>query len=202
MTTLFDIAGIQARIFHLPQRPPFMIAPDLAEVYGKRVKDLAEAVSRNPERFPEEFCFRLTEMEEEQMWPHFAATSRKKRSDVRPLVFTHGGAYALSAVLKSPTAAQVSVIVHRAFAAMEAKALADAQFMLTKLRTEEAVSKRIRAVAIEGVRSGLTFERIWRMGNYSRPRLAQALRECLALGLIECLPEGMPHEQPSLFGRE
>jgi len=44
--TLFDIAGIQARIHTLPGRPPFMVAPDLAEVYQKRPKDVFEVVRR------------------------------------------------------------------------------------------------------------------------------------------------------------
>lgn len=200
MTTLFDIAGIRARIFTLPKRPPFMIAADLAEVYGTSVKRLGEQVKRNPERFPDDFCFYLTEAEEEQMWSHFATTSRKKRDDLRPLVFTHAGALMLSAVLKTETAAQVSVIVHRAFAAMEKAAMDETRFMLTKLRTEAMRGRGLRVQVIEGCRAGYSFDRIWRMGRASRPRIEQALRESRALGLIETLPDGMPAEaQRNLF---
>jgi hypothetical protein len=184
VTTLFDIAGVQARIFTLPKRPPFMIAPDLAEVYGKRTKDLAEAVSRNPDRFPEDFCFRLTEAEEEQMWPHFAATSLKKRADVRPLVFTHAGAYALSAVLKTPTAAQVSVIVHRAFAAMEAQALTDARFMLAKLRSDVIVKKQIYSRIRLAADEGWDIDRLWRETSYPKHRLESAVRELVAMRIL------------------
>jgi ORF6N domain len=63
MNTLFDIAGVRARIFHLPNRPAFMIGNDLAEVYGSSPKRINEAVSRNPDRFPEDFAFELTEAE-------------------------------------------------------------------------------------------------------------------------------------------
>lgn len=200
MTTLSDVSGIRARIFTLPHRPPFMIAADLAEVYGTETKRIGEQVKRNSERFPEDFCFYLTEAEEEQMWSHFATTSLKKRDDLRPLVFTHAGAYALSAVLKTPTAAQVSVIVHRAFAAMEKAALDEANFLLLKLRNEETSRKRIRVQIVNGMAQGLTFEGIRRMGNYSGPVLAMEIRICLAIGLIDRLPPGMPMMQPDLFG--
>jgi hypothetical protein len=109
MTTLFDIAGREARIHTLPNRPPFMLAADLAEIYGTNVSALNQAVKRNPDRFPDDFCFRLTEAEEEAMWSKNVITSARKRNYYRLLVFTHIGAYALSGVLKSEVAAQVSV---------------------------------------------------------------------------------------------
>lgn len=197
MQTLFDIAGIQARIFSLPGRPPFMIAADLAEVYGTTVSRINEAVSRNPERFPEDFRFILSEGEMEQLKSQNAISTKANRAF--PAGFTHAGAYALSAVLKTPTAAQVSVVIHRAFAAMEAAALADARDMVVRLRTEELRRKPIRVMVVEGTRQGLDFDRIWRMGSYSRDRVAMALRECLTLGLIDRLPAGLPAVQGELF---
>jgi len=199
MQTLISTTGLEARIFALPGREPFMTATDLASFYGTEPKRLAEQVKRNPDRFPEDFCFRLTEPEEEDMWSHFATTSAKKRDDVRPLVFTHAGALMLSAVLKTPTAARVSVEIHRAFAAMEKAALGEARLFLTKAQTEATVRKPIRAVVREGVRAGHSFEQIWRLANYSRPKLALAARECLALGLIDKLPAGTPPVQADLF---
>lgn len=35
-----------------------MLDSDLAELYGVETKALNQAVSRNPRRFPERFCFR------------------------------------------------------------------------------------------------------------------------------------------------
>ncbi len=197
MTTLFDTAGVQARIFTLPHRPPFMIAADLAEVYGTTVSALNQAVSRNPERFPEDFMFTLSEGEMEHLKSQNVISTKANRA--LPVGFTHAGAYALSAVLKTPTAAQVSVIVHRAFAAMEKAALEEARFLLLKLQNEETSRKRIRVQVRAGMTAGLSFDGIRRMGNYSGPALALAVRECLAMGLIERLPQGMPMEQPDLF---
>ena len=42
-----------------------MIDRDLAELYGVETKVLNQAVKRNIERFPQEFCFQLTKEEAE-----------------------------------------------------------------------------------------------------------------------------------------
>ncbi|MDN5785726.1 ORF6N domain-containing protein [Pseudorhodobacter sp.] len=200
MTTLFDIAGVQARIFNLPNRPPFMIAVDLAEVYGTVTKALNQAVSRNAVRFPEDFMFTLTEDEIDALRSQ-SVTAKAISMKVRyePKVFTHAGAYAISAVLKTDTAAQVSVVVHRAFAAMEQQVIADMQFTLRKVHIE-ASQRRIRYLVIQGTQANMPFDQIRLLGSYSGPKLAQALRECLHLGLIDQLPPGTPDAiQADLF---
>ena len=198
--TLFDIAGVQARIFTLPNRPPFMIAADVAEVYGTSVKALNQAVSRNPEYFPEDFSFYLTPAEEQVLWSQIVTTSLKKRDDFQTRAFTHAGANGTSAVLKTATAAKAHVAIHRAFAEMEAAALASADAMILRLRTEEAKRKPIRVQVMMGANGGLSFDAICKMGGYARWRVAEALRDCLKLGLIDRLPAGMPMVQSNLFG--
>lgn len=196
--TLFDIAGIQARIHILPGRPAFIMASDLAEVYGTPAKRLAEAVKRNPSRFPERFCFRLNNAETALLKSQ-SATSMKVNREF-PMAFTHAGAYALAGVLTSDVAIEVGIAIFDAFAEMEARALADARFMLVKLRTEAMRGKSLRVRVIEGIRAGYSFEELWQMGRASRPRLEQAIRECHALGLIDSFPPGMPMRQADLFG--
>lgn len=195
MTTLFDVSGISARIFNLPNRPPFMIAPDLAEVYGTSVKALNQAVSRNPERFPDDFRFCLDPAEIDPRWSQSVTTSGF-RSDLDYPVFTHAGAYALSAVLKTDTAARVSVIVHRAFAAMEAQALADARDMVGRLQVDAQRKKPIYCYISMSMQAGRSIDQMWRGASYPRWKLEQAAREMLAMRLIDRLPGGM---QPSLF---
>lgn len=199
MTTpniLFDMAGIQARIFHLSGRPPFMTVADLAEVYNTTPKRIGEAVKRNPARFPERYAFRLSEAEEAQMWTQFATTYGKKRNDVRALVLTHGGANMLASVLRGDVADQMAVAINDAFTEMEQQAISDAKAMLLKLRTE-AGRKPIYVWIKTYVQEGRSFEELWRSTNYSRPKLEQAAREMLAQGLIPQLPNGL---QGDLFG--
>lgn len=107
--TLFDIAGIQARIFTLPGRPPFMTAGDLAEVYQTEAFRLNRAVDRNPKRFPEDFCFRLTEAETEHLKSQNGISTKANRAF--PTAFTQAGAYALSGVLTSDVAIEVGIAI-------------------------------------------------------------------------------------------
>lgn len=190
MTTLETVSGIQARIFTLPGKLPFMISADLAEVYGTEYRRITEAVKRNPERFPEDFAFYLS-VEEEQRLPQNATTSPGKRTDLRQLVFTHAGAYALSSVLKTPVAARVSVIVHRAFAAMEQQAIRDAQDMVLKLRIDTLRKKPIYAYVEMSLRAGLSLDAMWRASNYPKWKLETAARELRAMRILDRLPEGM-----------
>ena len=37
-----------------------MLDSDLAKLYGVETRTLNQAVTRNPDRFPERFCFRLS----------------------------------------------------------------------------------------------------------------------------------------------
>ena len=49
-----------------------MIDADLAELYGVPTSRLNEQVSRNKKRFPEDFMFRLTKEEAENLRSQFA----------------------------------------------------------------------------------------------------------------------------------
>ncbi len=44
-----------------------MIDRDLAELYGVTTKALNQAVKRNPERFPDHYCFQLTISERDEV---------------------------------------------------------------------------------------------------------------------------------------
>lgn len=197
MSTLNSITGISARIFELPGREPFITANDLADAYRTEPRSINQAVSRNQERFPEDFAFRLSEAEMEQLKSQSVISTMANRA--LPLVFTHPGALALSGVLKTPVAAEVSVIIHRAFAAMERRALDETRFILMKLQSEVSRRKPIRVLVMDSSRQGLSFQAMWELASYSRPQLAKAVRECFALGLIEQMPAGTPVMQLDLF---
>ncbi|MDF1804712.1 ORF6N domain-containing protein [Thalassovita sp.] len=196
--TLFDIAGIRARIFTLPGRPPFMLAADLAEVYGTSTRRINEAVKRNPARFPSRYTFLLEEAELTHLRSQ-NATANPISSKVRydPRAFTHGGANMLSGVLKSPVADEMAVMINDAFTAMETKALADAKSMVAKLQVEALRKKPIYGFIEMSMRHDQNLDQMWRGANYPRWKLEQAAREMLAMRLIPRLPDGM---QPDLFG--
>lgn len=93
-----------------------MLDSDLAELYGVETRVLSQAVKRNPDRFPEDFMFRLTADEYESLRSQIA-TSKKGRGGRRylPRVFTEHGTIMLASVLNSEQAIEASIFVVRAF---------------------------------------------------------------------------------------
>ena len=77
--------------------------------YGVPTKALNQAVKRNRERFPGDFCFRLTAQEVEDLKSQSVTSSEgwggRRRS--RPLAFTEHGAIMAASVLNSPRAVQM-----------------------------------------------------------------------------------------------
>jgi hypothetical protein len=93
-----------------------MLDSDLAELYQVETKNLNKAVKRNLERFPEDFMLQLTDEEADSLRFQIG-TSKVARGGRRylPYVFTEQGVAMLSSVLKSKRAAQVNILIMRAF---------------------------------------------------------------------------------------
>ena len=53
-----------------------MLDSDVAMLYNYETKKVNQAVKRNIDRFPERFCFQLTEEELEIMWSQIVTTSK------------------------------------------------------------------------------------------------------------------------------
>ena len=100
-----------------------MLDSDVAMLYNYETKKVNQAVKRNIDRFPERFCFQLTEDELEIMWSQIVTTSKLKQNKYRskkylPYVFTEQGIAMLSGILKSEVAVQVSIKIMDAFVEM------------------------------------------------------------------------------------
>ena len=109
-----ELTTIQSKIYEI-RGQRVMLDRDLAELYGVTTGNLNKAVKRNIERFPERFMFQLTEQE---FLIFQNGTSSWGGTRKRPYAFTEQGVSMLSAVLRSPTAIQVSIRIMDAFVAM------------------------------------------------------------------------------------
>ena len=99
-----------------------MLDSDVAMLYHYPTKRINEVVRRNIERFPENFCFKLTEFEAENLRSQFATSSLEKENyggrRYLPYVFTEQGIAMLSGLLKNDIAIQVSINIMNAFVEM------------------------------------------------------------------------------------
>jgi hypothetical protein len=92
-----------------------MLDSDLAELYGVTTKRLNEQVRRNLKRFPEDFMFRLTTNEKEEVVAKCDHLRKLKFSYVLPYAFTEHGTVMLASILNSDRAIQVNLQVVRIF---------------------------------------------------------------------------------------
>lgn len=127
---------ISQRIF-LIRGQRVMLDSDLAELYEVETKNLNKAVQRNRIRFPQDFMFQVTEIEEEslrfQIGTSNVAASRGGRRYL-PLVFTEQGVAMLSSVLRSEKATLVNIEIMRAFVKLR-------EFLLTNQELAKKLSE-------------------------------------------------------------
>ncbi len=128
---IFKPEHIQNLIFTIRDMQ-VMLDSDLAKMYGVETRVLNQAVTRNIDRFPENFRFQLTKEEVKKLKSQIATSNderlrsqnvilKKGRGQHRkylPNAFTEQGVAMLSAVLKSDMAIKVSVQIINAFVAM------------------------------------------------------------------------------------
>ena len=99
-----------------------MLDKDVAMLYHYETKKINQTVKRNIERFPEKFCFQLTEEETENLRSQFVTSSLKKENyggrRYLPYVFTEQGIAMLSGLLRNEIAVKVSISIMDAFIEM------------------------------------------------------------------------------------
>ena len=125
--TIYDADKIKNLIYNIRGKQ-VMLDSDVAMLYHYKTKRINETVQRNKERFPENFCFQLTELETKNLnkninWSQIATASaidEKKFRNKRysPYAFTEQGITMLSGLLKNEVAVQVSINIMNAFVEM------------------------------------------------------------------------------------
>ncbi|ODS34512.1 MAG: ORF6N domain protein [Candidatus Scalindua rubra] len=112
-TALIPQETIEGKIL-LIRGKKVMLDRDLAMLYGVETGILKRAVSRNIERFPDDFMFCLTKEEFNNLRCQFG-TSSWGGARYLPYAFTEQGVAMLSSVLRSKIAVQVNIQIMRAF---------------------------------------------------------------------------------------
>lgn len=94
-----------------------MLDRDLALLYEIENRVLNQAVKRNLSRFPEDFMFQLTEVENNSLRSQIVILKkgRGEHQKYLPFAFTEHGVLMLSSVLKSDKAIQTNIQIMRIF---------------------------------------------------------------------------------------
>lgn len=97
-----------------------MLDSDLAKLYQCKngTKAINQAVKRNPERFPEDFCFQLSKEELANLRSQNVTASNRNKSRTSPFVFTEQGVMMLATILKTSIATKTTIRIMDTFVAM------------------------------------------------------------------------------------
>ena len=89
---------------------------DLAGLYHIETRVLIQKVKRNKERFPEDFCFQMSELEFKN-WKSQIVMSNSDKMGLRraPYVFTEQGVAMISAIINTDVAINTSIRIMNAF---------------------------------------------------------------------------------------
>ncbi len=111
---IYEVRGVQV-----------MISSDVAKIYQVETKRINEVIKRNIKRFPDSFCFQLTNEEIESLFSRSQFATLNKNNNLRgsnikylPYVLTEQGIMMLSGLLKSDVAVQVNIQIINAFVRM------------------------------------------------------------------------------------
>ena len=93
-----------------------IIDSEVAELYGVETKQINQAVSRNPDKFPDGYVINLTKQEKEEVVTNCDHLQNLKFSPNLPNAFTEKGLYMLATILKSPQAVETTLAIIDTFA--------------------------------------------------------------------------------------
>lgn len=105
-------------LIHVIRGKQVMLDSDLAMLYQVETKAFNQSVSRNIERFPENFRFQLTKEENDALRSQNSTSNGRGGRRYLPYVFTEQGIAMLSGVLRSDVAVQVSIRIMNSFVEM------------------------------------------------------------------------------------
>ena len=92
---------------------------DVADLYGVETKRVNEAVSNNPEKFPDGYVWKLNGNEKNEVVENFDHLQKLKFSPQLPKAFTEKGLYMLATILKSPKAVETTIAIVEAYAKLK-----------------------------------------------------------------------------------
>lgn len=110
----------------------------IAELYGIETRTLKQAVNRNEDRFPDDFMYKLTDKEIDEVVSQNVIPHKKYFGGATPYAFTETGVAMLSSVLKSGRAVEMNIAIMRTFVALRKIALnyEEIMKMLKKMESE------------------------------------------------------------------
>jgi hypothetical protein len=182
--TLPTIAGVQSRIHTTPDRPPFMLIREIAEVFGIEVRNLARQFQRTKDRFPADFYFVLTAEEYREQLAKSGQTVERSRTDLDQYAFTEQGALFLLRFVASEQADAASILLIRVFVTQRGAQAEQLRTVALKCKAAYIGSSKMKRTILLAAEEGWTFGKLWGEHDWSAPALGRTIEEMRLLGYI------------------
>lgn len=91
-----------------------LLDADVALIYGVETKRINEAVKNNPDKFPQNYMFELSEVEFADLRSKIS-TAKFAKTRVTPKAFTEKGLYMMATILRSTQAIDATFAIIEAF---------------------------------------------------------------------------------------
>ena len=117
MEIVVNELDIQSKIYTI-RGMQVMLDRDLAQLYGVETKRINEAVKNNPDKFPDDFMFELSDDEFANLKSKISTSSWGGTRYV-PKVFAEQGVYMLATIIKSKVATDTTIAIMRTFTSMK-----------------------------------------------------------------------------------
>lgn len=118
----------------------------VADLYGVETRSLKQAVRRNFDRFPDDFMFKLTKDEIDQMVSQNVIPSRSHLGGAIPFAFTESGVAMLSSILKSKKAMEMNIAIIRTFVTLRKMASNHNEILAKVEEMERSYDKKFTEV--------------------------------------------------------
>jgi ribosomal protein L23 len=114
MSEIVKLSSVENKVIIIRGKH-ILIDRDVADLYNVEVKKINQAVSRNPDKFPEGYIIQLNSSEKNELVTNCDRFDTLKHSSVMPRAFTEKALYMLATILKSPVATQVTIEIVETF---------------------------------------------------------------------------------------
>ena len=125
---------VQSKIIEI-RNQKVILDTDVAELYGVETREIAQAIKRNANKFPDGYIIELSDIEWNKVRSQIVISPLGGGRTYKPKAFTERGLYMLATILKSPQAIKTTIAIIDTFAKI--KELTQAVYQFAKAKTHD-----------------------------------------------------------------
>ena len=154
-TALVNFFGVEKSIISIRENQ-VLIDGDVARLYGVETREINQAVTNNPDKFPTGYIIFLTKDEKNELVKNFDNFAKLRTYPGNPKAFTEKGLYMLATILKSSKATAATIAIVEAFAKLRELSRAVAELADTKVgATQKSLMQKSGEIMAELLDSGM-----------------------------------------------